>query len=398
MRPWLGPEEASAAAAAVSSGWVAQGPRVADFEQAFAAAIGAPHAVALSSCTAALHLALIAAGIGPGDEVIVPSLSFIATANAARYVGAQPVFADVDPVTLNLTPATVGPHLTSRTRAVILVDQAGVPADLDSMQAICEPRAIAVVEDAACAAGSVYRGRPVGARASLAAFSFHPRKVITTGEGGMLVTPDGAVAARLRRLREHGMDVSAAQRHASRQPVIEHYLETGFNYRMTDVQAAIGLVQLGKLERVVARRRDLARRYQELLAEIPGLTTITDPAHGTTNYQSFWIVLPPGFPVSRNALLGLLADEGVAARRGVMAAHTELAYARPDGRPGARLPVTERLAASSLILPLFHELTEAEQDHVVSVIRRAACRSGPAVGDPAVSDPAAAGRSAHRAR
>jgi dTDP-4-amino-4,6-dideoxygalactose transaminase len=399
MRPWLGPEEASAAAAVVSSGWVAQGPRVADFEQAFAAAIGARHAVALSSCTAALHLALVAAEIGPGDEVIVPSLSFIATANAARYVGAQPVFADVDAATLNLTPATVGPHLTSRTRAVILVDQAGVPADLDSMRAVCEPRGIAVIEDAACAAGSVYRGRPVGAGASLAAFSFHPRKVITTGEGGMLVTPDGAVADRLRRLREHGMDVSAAQRHASAQPVIEHYLEVGFNYRMTDVQAAIGLVQLGKLERIVARRRALARRYQELLTEVPGLTTIIDPDYGATNYQSFWIVLPPGFPVSRNELLGMLADEGVAARRGVMAAHTEPAYAGPANTgpantdcPGARLPVTERLSASSLILPLFHEMTEDEQDLVMSIIRRAARDRGPAASPRLDDAPAGSGR------
>ena len=247
MRPWLGEEEAAAAAAAVASGWVAQGPRVAEFEKAFAAAIGADHAVAVSSCTAALHLALIAVGIGPGDEVIVPSLSFIATANAVRYVGAQPVFADVDLATQNLIPATVEPHLTGRTRAVILVDQAGVPADLDGMRALCDPRGITVIEDAACAVGSTYRGRPAGSAAALAAFSFHPRKLLTTGEGGMVTTSDGSIAARIRRLREHGMDVSAADRHRSQQPVIEHYTEVGFNFRMTDVQAAIGLVQLRKL-------------------------------------------------------------------------------------------------------------------------------------------------------
>jgi len=369
MRPWLGPEEAAAAAAAVSSGWVAQGPRVAEFEEAFAAAIGAGHAVALSSCTAGLHLALVAIGIGPGDEVIVPSLSFIATANAARYTGAEPVFADVDGATQNLTPATVEPRLTSRTRAVIVVDQAGVPADLAAIQAFCEPRGIEVIEDAACAAGSVYRGRPAGAGARLAAFSFHPRKLLTTGEGGMLVTPDGELAARLRRLREHGMDVSAAQRHASRQPVIERYLEVGFNYRMTDLQAAIRLVQLGKLAALVARRRALARRYQDLLAGLGGLATIGDPAHGTTNFQSFWVLLPAGFPVGRDDLMRTLAGAGVSARRGIMAAHLEPAYA---GRPCAPLPVTERLSASSLILPLFHELTEPEQQHVVSVIAAAA--------------------------
>jgi dTDP-4-amino-4,6-dideoxygalactose transaminase len=368
MRPWLGAEEAAAAAAAVSSGWVAQGPRVAEFEASFAAAIGVRHAVALSSCTAGLHLALVAIGIGPGDEVVVPSLSFIATANAARYVGAEPVFADVDGATQNLTPATVEPHLTSQTRAVILVDQAGVPADLDGMRALCEPRGIAVIEDAACAAGSVYRGRPAGAGAWLAAFSFHPRKLLTTGEGGMLVTQDGELAARLRRLREHGMDVSAVRRHASRQPVIERYLEVGFNYRMTDVQAAIGLVQLGKLAGLVAARRAMAQRYQELLAGIPGLTTARDPAHGMTNYQSFWVLLPADFPAGRDDLLRMLADEGVSARRGIMAAHAEPAYA---GHARAPLPVTERLCSSSLILPLFHELTESQQQHIVSVIRAA---------------------------
>jgi dTDP-4-amino-4,6-dideoxygalactose transaminase len=374
MRPWLGAEEAAAAAEAVSSGWVAQGPRVAEFEQAFAAAIGAGHAVAVSSCTAALHLALVVAGVGPGDEVVVPSLSFIATANAARHAGAVPVFADVDEETQNLTPATVEPCLTPRTRAVILVDQAGVPADLDAMQALCEPRGITVVEDAACAVGSRYEGRPVGARAELAAFSFHPRKLLTTGEGGMLVTPSPEVAARLRRLREHGMDLSAAARHASHQPMIEHYLEPGFNFRMTDIQAAIGLVQLGKLEQLITRRRELAQRYQRLLGDVPGVRTITDPGYGATNYQSFWVLLPDDFPVSRDELLQQLAEAGVSARRGIMAAHLEPAYEECAHRP---LPITERLTARTLILPLFHELTEAEQDSIVSVVAAAGSCAAP---------------------
>jgi len=375
MRPWLGEEEAQAAAAAVASGWVAQGPRVAQFEAAFAEALGAAHAVAVSSCTTALHLALIAAGIGPGDEVVAPSLSFIATMNAARYVGADPVFADVDPATLNLVPTTIEPRLTGKTRAVIVADQAGVPADLDAIRALCEPRGVAVIEDAACAAGAVYRGRPAGATASLATFSFHPRKLLTTGEGGMITTPDADVAARLRRLREHGMSVGAAERHASQQPVIERYLEVGYNYRMTDVQAAIGLVQLAKLGRQIERRRELAARYQELLADIPGLVTVRDPRYGTTNYQSFWVQLPDGFPVSRDDLLRMLADAGVSARRGIMAAHLEPAYA---GFLCPPLPVTERVTAGSLILPLFHELTEEEQDLVVSVVHAAAGLREPA--------------------
>jgi len=374
MRPWLGREEAEAAAAAVASGWVAQGPRVREFEEAFAAAIGTPHAIAVSSCTTALQLALIAAGIGPGDEVIVPSLSFIATANAVRYVGAQPVFADVDLATQNLIPDTVEPHLTGRTRAVILVDQAGVPADLDAIRALCDPLQIAIIEDAACAAGSIYRNRPVGAGAGLAAFSFHPRKLITTGEGGMITTPDEAIAARLRRLREHGMDVSAADRHRSRQPVIEHYTEVGFNFRMTDIQAAIGLVQLRKLSQMVARRRVLARRYRELLSGISGLLMADDPPYGATNYQSFWILLPEESAVGRDELLRLLAEAGISARRGIMAAHLEPAYS--DTGPSL-LPITERLTGRSLILPLFHEITQEQQEHVASVVTSVLTNSTP---------------------
>jgi dTDP-4-amino-4,6-dideoxygalactose transaminase len=371
MRPWLGEEEAAAAAAAIESGWVAQGPRVAEFERAFADSLGVSHAVAVSSCTTALHLALVVAGIGPGDEVVVPSLSFIATANAVRYVGAQPVFADVDPATLNLVPETVQPCLTDRTSAVIVVDQAGAPADLDRLRAVCEPRGITVIEDAACAAGARYKGRPAGGSGDLTAFSFHPRKLLTTGEGGMLVTADAELAARLRRLREHGMSVSAAERHASRQPVLEQYLEVGFNYRMTDIQAAVGLVQLAKLGPLVQRRRELAQRYIELLADLPGLVTATDPDYGQTNYQSFWVALPEDFPVSRDELLGLLAAAGIAARRGIMAAHLEPAYA---GVPTGPLPVTEQRTADSVVLPLFHQLTEEEQDRVVSVLRAAAQR------------------------
>ena len=327
----------------------------------------------MSSCTTALHLALIAAGIGPGDEIIVPSLSFIATANAVRYVGAQPVFADVDLATQNLVPETVRPHLTGRTRAVILVDQAGVPADLAAMRALCDPLRVTVIEDAACAAGSSYRARPVGAGAELAAFSFHPRKLLTTGEGGMLTTWDGSVAARLRRLREHGMDMSAADRHRSQQPVIEHYTEVGFNFRMTDIQAAIGLVQLRKLASMVARRRLLAQRYQDLLSGIPGLLTADDPPYGDTNYQSFWMLLPEEAAVSRDELLQLFAKSDISARRGIMASHLEPAYA--DTRPS--LPVTERLTRDSLILPLFHEMSQAQQDQVVSIVTSALMSASP---------------------
>jgi dTDP-4-amino-4,6-dideoxygalactose transaminase len=363
MRPWLGDEEAAASAAAVASGWVAQGPRVAAFESAFAEFIGVEHAVAVSSCTAGLHLALLVLGVGPGDEVIVPSLSFIATANAVRYVGAHPVFADVELETQNVTRQTIELVLTERTRAVIVVDQAGVPADLQSIRDLCDPLGVAVLEDAACAAGSTYRDRPVGAGAAVAAFSFHPRKLLTTGEGGMLTTGDGELAARLRRLREHGMDISAAERHQRSQPTIERYMEVGFNYRMTDIQAAVGLVQLGKLPAMVSQRRTQAHRYQRELASLPGVTMISDPEYGTTNFQSFWLLLPPECRPSRDELMLRLAEVGISSRRGIMAAHLEPAYSDCTHAP---LPVTELLTSSSMILPLFHEMTEEEQDRVVT--------------------------------
>jgi perosamine synthetase len=369
MIPWLGEEEAQAAAEAVRSGWVAQGPRVAAFERAFADHLGVPHAVAVSSCTTALHLAMIGAGVGPGDEVVVPSLSFIATANAVTYVGAVPVFADVDPATGNLTPDTVAEVLTGRTKAVVAVDQGGVPVDLDAIRARVEPSGATVVEDAACGAGSTYRGRPVGAAAEIAAYSFHPRKLLTTGEGGMVTCHDAELAARLRRLREHGMSVSAADRHtaAGGASVVETYDEIGFNHRMTDIQAAVGLVQLGKLPAMVARRRELAARYRTLLGPLADRMVAADPAHGTGNHQACWLLLPDGAP-DRTEVLARLAAAGVSARRGIMAAHLEAPY---KGTARVPLPATELITHRSLILPLFHTLTEQQQDTVAAALREA---------------------------
>jgi perosamine synthetase len=366
MKPWLGEEEAAAAAEAVASGWVAQGPRVRAFEEEFARKVGTAEAVAVSNCTTGLHLALHLLGVGPGDEVVVPSFSFIATTNSVRYVSATPVFADVDPLTGNLTAETVDAVLTERTRAVIVVHQGGVPAETRPLYDLLTARGIAVVEDAACAIGTTLYGEPVGASADVAVFSFHPRKIVTTGEGGMLVTKHADLAARGRRLREHGMSVSAADRHATGSVTPEQYLEPGFNFRMTDVQAAIGRVQLDRLDAMVARRRALAARYRELLAPLPGLRMVEDPPWGEGNFQSCWVLLPEDFPVSRDDLLVRFTQAGISPRRGIMAAHLEPACA---DLPHISLPVTERLTADSLILPLYHQMTEADQDRVVAVFR-----------------------------
>lgn len=371
MKPWLGEEEARALAEVVASGWVAQGPKVKEFEARFAEAQDARHGVATSSCTTALHLALVVAGIGPGDDVVVPSLSFIATANAVTYVGARPVFCDVDPATGNVTAETIHAALTLDTRAVIVVDQGGVPLDMDPIRELCDRHEITVIEDAACAVGSTYKGRPVGVGADVAVWSFHPRKILTTGEGGMLTTNRADWAARARTLREHSMSMSAADRHGSLLAPPEAYLEVGFNYRMTDLQAAVGIVQLGRLPEVLARRREIAARYVAGLTRVPGLRLVSDPPYGTTNFQSFWVEVLPSFGTTRDGLMEKLAEAGISARRGIMAAHRQPAYRWRDSG-GSLLQHTERLNDRTLILPVYHELDDDGLGRIISTIRAAA--------------------------
>jgi perosamine synthetase len=361
-RPYLPGGEAAAVAEVIASGWVSQGPRVQAFEEAFAARVGAPEAVATTNCTTALQLALYVSGVGPGDEVIVPSLSFIATANSVWQCGARPVFADVDPRTYNLDPAAAERAITPRTRVIMPVHQLGLPADMDAFLELGERHGLMIVEDAACAIGAGYKGRPIGSLGPLACFSLHPRKVITTGEGGMIAVHDPEVGARLRRLRQHAMDVSDLARHAAREVVVESYPERGFNARMTDMQGALGLCQLQALDDILSRRRYLAARYSAAIAGIPGLSPPYDPLYAKRTWQSYCVRIDPRAALDRAELMRRLLADGIATRRGVMAIHQEGAY--PE-KPDAPLPHTEAAARDTLMLPLFADLTEEQQDYVI---------------------------------
>jgi perosamine synthetase len=394
-RPILGEEEAEAARRAILSGWVVQGPEVAAFEKEFAAMVGAEHAVACSSGTAALHLALMALDLGPEDEVITVSSSFIATANAVRYVGATPVFVDVEPETGNINPDAIEPAITGKTRAILAVHQLGMPCDLTRILAIADKHGLMVIEDAACAVGSeilveiggvgkgpvgpfqgavlpgppptskfVPIGKPHGV---LATFSFHPRKVITTGDGGMVTGSDPEVMARIARLRTHSMSISTAERHQAGGVVFEEYLEVGYNYRLSDIQGAVGREQLKRLPGMVAARRRLAARYLQELAGQPGIVLPQEPPWARSNWQTFWVTLSPQCPLSQIEVMQALKARGIDTRRGVMCAHREPAYRDLPVR--FPLPVSEMLQDRSIILPLYPDMTEEEQGRVVAALK-----------------------------
>jgi perosamine synthetase len=365
-RPWLGEEEVAAAAEVIRSGWLTQGKQVEDFEQAVAAYVGGRHAVAVNSCTSALHLALLAAGVRPGDEVICPSFSFIATANAIVHAGAVPVFVDIDRRTYNINPALVERAITKRTSAIVPVDQIGLAADLRHIREIARIHGLAIVEDAAPALGATFEAERVGSRSRLTCFSFHPRKSITTGEGGMIITDDGEVAARLRRLRAHGASTSDLTRHRSGQTGFESYEELGFNYRMTDIQAAIGCVQMTKLEWILNDRAAAASRYSEMLAGDERLRLPYTPPGCRHTYQSYCVGLPS--EDARNVVMRELARQGIATRRGVMAIHLEPLY---RGRVQLALPVTQRASRETMLLPLYAGMSVDDQEAVVGALQRA---------------------------
>ncbi|HET7737316.1 MAG TPA: DegT/DnrJ/EryC1/StrS family aminotransferase [Tepidiformaceae bacterium] len=365
-RPVIGEAEEAAVAEVLRSGWLSQGTRVQAFEAAIADYVGAKHAIATSSCTTALHLALIAAGVQPGDEVVCPSFSFVATANAIHHAGATPVFVDIDPRTYNVDVAKREAAITPRTRAIMPVDQVGLAADIPAVTEIARRHNLAVVEDAAPALGATLPAGRIGSLADFTCFSFHPRKSITTGEGGVITTDNDDAAARLRVLRSHGASTSDLARHHSNPLDFEEYRELGYNYRLTDLQAAVGVVQVGRLESILTERRRLAARYDLLLANAPAVSTPFEPVGYRHTYQSYCIRLAAA--AQRPTVMSALAAKGIASRRGVMATHLEPLYR--DRYPALVLPETEAAAAETLLLPLFAGMTEPEQDLVVETLLR----------------------------
>jgi len=363
-RPQLGDEEVEAVRSVINSGWVTQGPKVAEFEESFAELTSSGGAVAVSSCTTALHLALLAAGVRPGDEVILPSMSFIATANAVVHCGASPVFAEVDPVSYNLDLSDAEMRVSDKTKAILLVHQLGLPADISGFDSLAKSLKLELIEDAACAIGSTYQGSPIGSHGHLTCFSFHPRKLLTTGDGGMITTPNDELNVVLRRLRQHGMSVTDADRHSSKVVIREEYLEVGYNYRLTDIQAAVGLVQLKRLPTILRERETRRRWYDERFAAHGWIGVPQVPADRTWNVQTYTVRLDGFDSWRRDQLMQEMLDHGIATRPGVMTAHREPAYRAL----GVALPVSETASDGSLAIPLFSEMTESQVDTVADVL------------------------------
>lgn len=367
-KPEMTEQDAQAAAAVVRSGWILQGPKVEAFEKLLGGYIGAPHAIATSSCTTAMHLGFIAAGIQPGDEIIVPSFSFIASANCIVHAGATPVFADIDQLTYNMDPRDVERKITKKTRAILAVHQIGLAADLVALSRIAKKHKLLLFEDAACGLGATINGKHIGSFGLWSAFSFHPRKAITTAEGGLLVTKSAAIAKKVSMLRAHGASVSVKARHVSKRVLFESYPYIGYNFRMSDIHAAVGVSQFSRIHSLLATRLNIAHVYNSALKDHPRIQIPFVPDGYYHTYQSYMIRLRDGSRI-RNLVMQRLLDKGIATRAGVMASHKEPPYKKMY--PKLRLPVTEKAANETIILPLYPQMTQNEQSYVIDQLKKA---------------------------
>lgn len=366
-RPHTDEKEVEAVAAVIRSGWVSQGSNVAEFEEMLAGYVGARFAIATNSCTSALHLSLHLQGVGPGDEVICPSFTCMATANAIRHVGAFPVFVEIDPLTFNLDPEAVANAVTARTRAIMVVHQIGLAADMDPIKRVAQKFGLSLVEDAATALGGVYKGKRIGALGAPTSFSFHPRKVITCGEGGMIATDDETFAERARILRSHGASVSDLERHRARGTIYASYPVVGYNYRMTDIQGALGVEQMKKLPWILERKLQVAHFYDEKLGAIDEVDVPHVPAHSVHSYQSYLIRFRPLCHLNRDDLLRSMAARGISCRHGIAPLHMEPYYRELYGE--THFPVTEEVSRTTMFLPIFPTMTETQLQYVVDSLK-----------------------------
>lgn len=367
--PSTGEEEWQSVREPLMSGWLTQGPKVAAFEKAFASRHHVSHALAVTSCTTGLHLILAGMGIGPGDEVIVPAFTWVATANVVLYCGATPVFCDVDTATNNICPKDLAKRLTPKTKAIIAVHLFGLCADMDALRAVASD--IPIIEDAACASGASYKGTDAGGLGLAAAFSFHPRKSITTGEGGMVTTNDAALADHMNMLRNHGASISEEQRHKGPRPyLLPEFNLLGFNYRMTDMQGAVGLVQLGKLDSFIDERDTWASFYMKELADIAWLRMPKRPEGGRHAWQAFVTYVDPAkAPMPRNDIMEKLQAAGISTRPGTHAVHMLGYYADRYGIEADDFPGARDCDAHTMAIPLHNRMSEEDYRYVVDTIK-----------------------------